>query len=222
MKNQQSSPGAETPVVDLQRMAFKKLQDDGHEAVFQAKIPDSKMPDAPAPVLTVTVASPRGNKEATQELNEFLNEMRAGFAVTELKADGGQSDDEDSDEGQSDDEDPGPFNIDDEIQFTFGKPEPSSNEGAVGMTIVVQTTVEEYSTQRLPDSVVAHRAHRYTAGQKVQARVASSAGSARVRPGRRRINTGGFYDVNARTITIRGITDCSYTITGEGVFTRLY
>ena len=38
MKNQQSSPGAETPVVDLQRMAFEKLKDDGHEAALSSRL----------------------------------------------------------------------------------------------------------------------------------------------------------------------------------------
>ena len=223
MTDQQSSPGTEDPVVSLQPLRFDKVQDDGRVAVFQTKIPDIQMPNVPAPILTVSVPSPDGDAAAAQEINEFLNEMRAGFALT-----GGKVDEESGD-------DPEPFNPAKEILFTFGPPGPDSTQGAVGMTVVVQTTVEETTVEqttveqttvaeprvlRRNDSVLRNHSHRYVAPRMVSATVASTGGSAQVTPGGR-INTGGSTTRNTRTITITGITKCCYSLTGA-VFTKVY
>jgi hypothetical protein len=218
MTSQQSSTGAGDPVVSLQPLTFKKVQDDGRVAVFQTKIPDIKMPDVAAPILTVSVPSPDGDEAAAQEIDEFLNEMRAGFALT-----GGKVDEESGD-------DPEPFNPAKEILFTFGPPGPGSTEGAVGMTVVVQTTVEETTVEqttveeprvlRVKGSVLRNHSHRYVAPQMVSATVASTGGSAQVTPGGR-INTGGSTTRYTRTITITGITKCSYRLTGA-VFAKVY
>jgi hypothetical protein len=226
MKNQQSSTDAGDPVVSLQPLTFKKVQDDGHVAVFQTKIPDVRMPDVATPILTVSVASPDGDEEAAQELNEFLNEMQAGFALTGAKADEAQEDRSGSDPEPSNPPEEMPFNPAEEILFTFGPPGLSSTEGTVGMTAVVQTTVEQDIVEaprvlRVRGSVLRNKSHRYVAPRMVSATVTSTGGSAQISPGGGIIKTGGSDTVYTRTITIKGITKCSYRLTGA-VFTKVY
>jgi hypothetical protein len=89
MSSQQHSPAAEDPVIDLRPVDFSKTRDDGRLAVFQAKIGDIKKTDEPVLALTATMASPAGDEKASQGIQKFLDEVRAGFVVTPLKPDDG-------------------------------------------------------------------------------------------------------------------------------------
>src|SRR5689334_5697838 len=108
MSTKQSSPGAGKPVMDLRPVTFQKTDDDGRQAVFQAQIGDiMKVPGEPVLKLTVTMASSAGNEKAAQEIEEFLSEVHAGFAVTAPQSVGEQDDNENLDA----------FNVDNFIRF---------------------------------------------------------------------------------------------------------
>jgi hypothetical protein len=237
MKAKQGSPGARDPAVDLQPLAFIKTSDDGHEAVFRAKVGNIKVPDEPVLELTATVASPDGDEKAARELNAFLNEMRAGFAVTAPEPDDDQNEDQESEQ----------FNVDNDILFEAELLRPDTHKGPVDVTTVVQTTVEGYTGLELVlirlatiillvsawlvgrrarqfrallrGSVLKGKDHQYTSkkARNTRGTVTSTSGSAKVFPGPRRINRGGSYIVTAKTITVRGVSKqkCFYRIQGD-------
>ena len=242
MKIQQSSLDAEKPVVHLHPLAFMKTYDDGHKAVFQAKVGNFKVPDEPVLELTVTMASSHGDEKAAREINAFLNEMRAGVVLTAPKPD------DDRDENQK----PERFNVDKDILFDAQLIRPDISKGPVDVRMVIQTTVEGYTRLEqvpialatgvlrvlawfvrlrvqpfrvayLKGSVLKGLDHQYTSrtGSKIGARVTSTFGSARIFPGAQKIKKSGFYDVTAKTITVHGISKkCRYRIRGD--FRKLY
>ena len=134
MTDQQSSPGAGNPVVDLEPLKFEPPKDDGHEAVYRAEVSGGNTPEAPVFALTVTVASPGGDKQASADLKAFLQQMRAGFALTALIPDG----------DQPGDQNPEPFNIKTDILIEPELVRPSTD--TLGVAVVVQTPIEGPTT----------------------------------------------------------------------------
>jgi hypothetical protein len=126
------SPGAADKVPDLlpdlHPVSFQPVQDDdGRLAVYRAFVRD---PDEPGMVasLTVTTASPADSSEK-REFEEFLGQIRAGFAHLEQP-----------DPGEPVDEEPEPFNPDAEILFAPEAADSAPQE-PVGVALVVQTTI---------------------------------------------------------------------------------
>jgi len=220
MSSQQSSPGAGKPVMDLRPVTFQKTDDDGRQAVFQAQIGDiMKVPGGPVLKLTVTMASPAGDEKAEQEIEEFLSEVHAGFAVTAPPPDG----------DQDENENPDAFNVDNVIRFDTELILSGTGEDAVGVTVTIQVTIEgNTSSEQAPralaqssnviyksDSVLQGKCHQYPSNKakKMTATVTSSSGSATVSPGSHRINQYDSYTVTAQTVTVCGVSQkCTYTI----------
>jgi hypothetical protein len=220
MSTQQSSPGAGKPVMDLRPVTFQKTDDDGRQAVFQAQIGDiMKVPGEPVLKLTVTMASSAGNEKAAQEIEEFLSEVHAGFAVTAPQSAG----------DQDDNENPDAFNVDNVIRFETELIRSGTSEDPVGVTVIIQVTIEgNTSSEQAPralvqasnviwksGSILQGTCHQYPSNnaRKMTATVTSSSGSATVSPGAHRINQYDSYTVTAQTVTVCGVSQkCDYTI----------
>jgi hypothetical protein len=147
MNTQQGSPAAEGPVVDLHHLAFIKTQDDGRMAVFQATIEDIKKTDEAVLELTVTMASSAGDEKASQEIQKFLSEVRAGFAVTALNPDDGKDavTAPNPEDGKGESQDLDEFDIDDGILFEAELIRRGPDKAPVGVTMVVQNAVDGYT-----------------------------------------------------------------------------
>lgn len=237
MSTQQGSPAAENPKVDLQPLAFINTHDDKLAAVYQAKIGNIEVPDEPVLELTVTIASPAGNEKAAQEIEKFLSEVRAGFAVTAPNPDAGQ----DASQG------PDTFNVDKYILFDAELIRPDTSKVRVGVTVVIQTTiagftrserilialangvrrvsawfmrrrVRQFAVHYVPGSVTQGKCnlHQPSKPVKMKATVTSNSGSATVCPGNRQINRYGSYTVTAYSVTVCGVSPtCCYTVREE-------
>ena len=73
-------PYGENPVSKLQPLDFRLLLDDGKAAVYQALTVDYEHPGVPVYTVTVTIAS-AVRREAEKQLQAFLGEMKAAFAL---------------------------------------------------------------------------------------------------------------------------------------------
>jgi hypothetical protein len=122
-----------SPVVDLQPLFFKQQQSPGPEAVYQAQVRYSDAPDAPVFALTVTTASPADDK-AKAELEKFLDEMRARFAVAAPGPDHGPV-------GQN----PDPYDPGADILIEPSLVQPPPNQDGAGVEMVLQTSVGGHS-----------------------------------------------------------------------------
>lgn len=94
MTQPQSSPGTGSPVVALQPLTFLQAYDDGDKAIFRAQVGNMDEPDTPVFALAVTLASPAGDAQAEHEIRYFLSTLRAGFALIARKPDQDQSGDQ--------------------------------------------------------------------------------------------------------------------------------
>lgn len=233
MSTEESSPGADEPVVNLLALDFDKTSDDGRVAVYKAPIGDIKRPEDPVLELTVTMASPAGDEKAEREIQEFLRRVRAGAADTTLEPDG----------GQDENRDPDVFDVDSEILFETKLIRPGASKGPVGVIVVIQVAVEGYSrSERVPialasgvlrvaawilrrrvrsynvtyvnSSVVNGKCHRHRSrtGGNMSARVTSISGSAKVFPGNSTINTGGSTTKVVIAVRVCGNPNCSYRV----------
>jgi hypothetical protein len=146
MNTRQGSPAAEDPVV-VHQVAFLKTQDDGRMAVFQAKIGDIKKIDEPVLELTAILASPAGDEKASQEIQKFLSEVRAGFAVTALNPDGGKDAvaGPSPEGGQGESQDPDEFDINDGALFTAELIRRGPGKGPVRVTVAIRNTLNDYT-----------------------------------------------------------------------------
>jgi hypothetical protein len=126
MTDQQSNPGAESPVPDLQPITFQPIQDDGQKAIYRALIYGRNAPRGAVCSLTVTVASPITDQDK-QELQAFLEGMRAGLVLLP-----------EPNPGDGMPEDPGPFDPD-TIRFELELLEPTG-PGPFGVAVTVETT----------------------------------------------------------------------------------
>lgn len=82
MTDQQSGPGADYPVADLQPLPFQLKDDNGTAAIFQARIDNG---DA-VYTLTVTTVSPGNDQQQKKQLDAFLAAMRAKFTLITLNS----------------------------------------------------------------------------------------------------------------------------------------
>jgi len=173
MTDQQSSPG-DDPVVGLQPLAFLKKMDNGHVAVFQALIDSSDALYA----LTVTLASPGIDEEANKELDAFLGQMLAGFALTAPT----------SEEGPPDGE---PFNIDDQIKIEAEVVELRGAKGPFDVIVGVLTTAKGPLPLEIDYGIGRGKEHWWSAiGSLQSATVRAEQGSGNVRPPRQRVIIG--------------------------------
>jgi hypothetical protein len=163
--SKQPDPEPEDSAVKLQRMDFKRVEQDDHKAVYTASIEE---PEAVC-TLTVTVARPRDEKEEL-ELKRFLKDMEGGFVLTEPNLE----------EDTADDREPDPGNLDTELQFVV-EVRPRGPDRTLDATVVVKTAIEaeedpgatELSARAHPpgpapaararDSVLAGKDHRWSA-----------------------------------------------------------
>ena len=241
MTHHQGSPGAESPVVALQPLAFLQTHDDGHKAVFRAQVGNMGEPDAAVFALTVTLASPAGDEQAKREIENFLGKMRAGFALIAREP----GDD------QPGDTNPEPFNIDTDILIEPELVQAPAGKGPVGVTAAVQATVEGLTLEGVLIELItgvlrglAWLVFRrfqtlyppypyYTIGKggcnkftvrrggRLGATVTSCGGEATVRPPEppnpgHWIGTGNTTPrMTARTISVIGLTPCTYVFCGD-------
>jgi hypothetical protein len=126
MTDQQSNPGTESPVADLQPVTFQPIENDGEKAIYRALVHDQSTPSGPVCSLTVTVASPVSDEDK-QQVQAFLEEMRAGLALLpEPNPEDGKP------------EDLGPFDPD-TIQLELELLRPTG-PGTFGVAVTVETT----------------------------------------------------------------------------------
>jgi hypothetical protein len=136
MEIQGSGPGTDGPVysedpgVALRPLTFELRKDDGREAVFEALVDDSEAPGAPVYALTVTIASPGGDRSARADIDAFLKAILAGFIIT----------DPFSEAHPPDDRDPLP-DVRLETLLELRLVRLRTPDGIVGVTAVVRTTV---------------------------------------------------------------------------------
>jgi hypothetical protein len=165
MTDQQSSPGGD-PVVGLQPLTFVKETDNSQVAVFQALIDNS---DA-VYTLTVTLASPGIDEEANKELNEFLSQMLAGFALTASTPGKGLPDSE-------------PFNYENQIKIEAGVVELREAKGDVDVIVGVQTTAKGAPSVAINYGIGPGKEHWWSAiGGLQSGTVTAEQGSGNVRP----------------------------------------
>ena len=234
MDTQQSSPAADNPEVKLQSVTFIKTQDDNLAAVYQAKVGDILVPDEPVLELTATLASPARDPKAEQEIMDFLNAVRAGFAVTAPEPG----------DAQSSDQNPDASIVGNDVLFDAELVRPDPSKVTVGVIVVIQTTVEGFTGPErvsialangvlrasawivrrrvqssnvifVNDSVLKGICHHFTArtGRSMKATVTSNSGSATVSPGNNKINQGDSVIKTATRVTVCGASKkCCYTI----------
>jgi hypothetical protein len=206
MKQEESYPWAEIPILGLQPVKFKPVASDPRLAVYQALI-KSPAPDMPTFSLTVTTASPGDDQQAERELQSLLSNMRAGVLV----ADGGPV--------QDAPDDPEPFNPDTQIEIRIEPVEPVTTERTFGVIMVIQTAVDSgpeaeaeadlaapaaapRSNYRVPQ----RKEHKYTANHAMIATVTAISGSGRLRPPGGPVSAGDSTSTNnkRRTVFVRG------------------
>jgi hypothetical protein len=234
MTSTQPEPEPEDLAVRLQHMDFKPMAQDDHKiAVYRALIQDDRAPGEPLYALTVTVASPRNDKEA-QELKNFLSEMEAGFVLTAPNPEEDTADDR---------EQPLPdFDLAKEALIQPELVRLRTLDGTFGVTVVVRTAVAEEEDSRAEEedpraaefrsargyqpvvarayirrTVLAGRDHRYTAkGGIPTATVTARYNSGSIRYPSSNITVGGgSRKATGKTVWVRGGTRaCTYDFVG--------
>ncbi len=219
MTDQQSSPGAESPVADLQPITFQPIQGGSYTVTYQALVEDKNAPGAPVYSLTVTTATPSSDGEE-EELQALLTEMRASFALLP------EPNPEDTPE------DPGPFDPSMQIQITPELLE-LSGPGPVGVVATVQTTtgvalqVGSVPALDRPDVVPAGKDHywRASGGAPLKATVTPSGGYGTIRSLRSAaidVSVGHPGCLRATEVIVHGTSRMDYSISNyfNGPYTK--
>jgi hypothetical protein len=88
-------PYGQNPVSKLEPLDFRLLNDDGKAAVYQAMTVDYEHPRVPVYTVTVTIDS-AVRREAGEQLQSFLGEMKAAFSLLPEPPPDDESPDDDS------------------------------------------------------------------------------------------------------------------------------
>ena len=134
MTYQNSSPGPESPVTNLQPVTFTEISNVGGTVVYQAVVDDKGAPGAPVYALRISTAVPTSAEE-DEELQAILSEMRVGFGLLPEPNPAGDLSG-----------DPDLFNPETQIQIGSGLIE-FKGPGPVGVEVKVQTVTGLDTTQ---------------------------------------------------------------------------
>jgi hypothetical protein len=224
MKQQESHPWAEIPILDLKPLNFKKLPpppDDSRVVAYQALI-KSPEPGMPMYSLTVTAASPGDDQQAERELQSLLSNMRAALLVTA----GGPV--------QDPPDDPEPFNPDTEIEIKTELVAQGTTERTFGVIMVLQTAVDsgpetEAEAEAEAEADLAapaaapssyytapkNKRHKFTANHRMYATVTATGGAGSLQPPGGSVSAGYCTSTNKkqRTVYVRGNPYLQFDIT---------
>jgi hypothetical protein len=129
-------PDGQNPDSKLEPLDFRLLNDDGKAAVYQAVTVAYEHPQVPVYTVTVTIAS-AVRREAEEQLQSFLSEMKAAFSLLpELPPDDYSPDDDSPDDEDS-------FDIETQmgIELNLVSIRGLKDDELVGVSAIVATTI---------------------------------------------------------------------------------
>ena len=129
-------PDGQNPVSKLEPLDFRLLDDDGKTAVYQAMTVDYEHPRVPVYTVTVTIDS-AVRREAGEQLQSFLGEMKAAFSLLREPP----PDDDSQDDDSPDDEES--FDIETQmgIELNLVSIKGLKDDELVGVSAIVETTI---------------------------------------------------------------------------------
>ena len=214
MKQQESNPWAEIPIIGLQPLNFKPVHTSDPRLVAYQALIKSPAPGMPTFSVTVTAASPGDDQQAERELQSLLSNMRAGVLVT------------DAGPVQDPQDDPEPFNPDTEIEIKIELVEQGTTERTFGVIMVIQTAVDSGTEAEadLAAPVAApnpnftapkNKRHKFTAKHPMFATVTAIGGSGSLSPPGGSVSGGGSTSTNTKqtTVFVRGNPFLQFGIT---------
>jgi hypothetical protein len=213
-------PGREIPVSKLQPLDFRLILDDGKAAVYQAVTVDREVPGVPVYTVTVTIGSDV-RREAEEQLQAFLGEMRAAFALRpEPEPDNGPPDEE-------------PFDINTQMQIELNLVSLNGlkDDELVGVAALVETSVgpgqvtggsdadsEVAVRNAAPNNIPPGGQDQYWlafCNYKLQGTVTPSGGSGNMRSPQKNVSVGNPNSLTARQIIVHSDNGMSYSFGGS-------
>jgi hypothetical protein len=123
-------PDGQDPVSKLEPLDFRLLNDDGKAAVYQAVTVDYEDPRVPVYTVTVTIDS-AVHREAGEQLQSFLGEMKAAFSLLPEPPPDDDSPDDDSPD----------FDTEMGIELNLVSIRGLKDDELVGVFAIVETTI---------------------------------------------------------------------------------
>lgn len=211
-------PGGKDPVSKLQPLDFRLILDDGVAAVYQAVTVNYELPQVPVYTVTLTIAS-AVLRQAGEQLQAFLSEMRAAFELTPAP---------EPDDGPPDDEEPFDINTQMQIELNLAS---VKGDGPVGVVAVVETSIgseQAMSASYVGDAAVTGGPQPYRippggrdqywwayCNRKLTLTVTPTIGYGTIRSPQKNVSVGNPGSLTARQVIVASRTGMSYRAAGS-------